>query len=423
MIDIKTIIAVLRASKLDTRVDIQAQTKRESDVLQNLLVILSRFINDYTQVSESKQARMKAGELLILVDKIKNPSQLKIRSFEEGVARKQEANKIIDDVIANIASLTSISCGGGQVIQITDPTNTKMGKFIAAHFTRIIELAEQEKPANKTVFEQVLSRGGYGSTMYEGLHQPLDRVFAKQIYSLETAEIKKILPNVPDNELETRYKDYLFATVPSVLARTLFRYSKSMSEQQSMNMLWMHATHTRDPEDASLLKEHRLYVAIKLSRAQEAVKFIAQTVSEFLSKNPKLAPYVYFKFKIRVNLGESDRADTCVCYLKLFKGIEPYANQIVTGIFNRIAQIPGEFINKLSSPVLNEIAQGVTTVDDTGIITDKGQSYTSQIGMTFFKSLMKQAGKNPQTPAEFQAIASQIIMDTIDELRKRHYKV
>jgi hypothetical protein len=302
-------------------------------------------------------------------------------------------------------------------ITIKDHTNTPIGRFIARHLLRAMEMASKEAvKQGKSPFEYVIIKGGYCGTMYDSLHQPDKVVEFSRLY----ADAKKILPGVPDNQIENKFKEYLFYHVPSFLKNSLFRYSQTMSQKQNMEFLWMHITHINEFEDQFILKEQRVYININVEKVCEAVGYVAETVSEFINKNPQVAPYIFFKFKIRTNISEFDRADTCVCYIKLRKGLESLADKVLGSILKRLASIPQEYTNKMSSPVLKEIEKGVTTVDD-NVLTDKGESYTSQITKTLFGMLNKHNGKSIKTAKAVQAVADEIISDTVKELRRRKY--
>lgn len=297
---------------------------------------------------------------------------------------------------------------------IIDKTGTKIGKFLASHFNFALNMAVKENP---NPLQKMIEKGGYTSTMYESVHQ-IDKVQAQTLWSKNVQEVLSLFQaNVSVDDAEDEYKKYLFNNVQRYLEGTFFRYSESMSREQNMAMLWIRATHVADFEHDFI--EQRIYVNLKPAMALDGVRYIARTITEFLQKNPSFSNYVYFKYKIRTILSETDRADTCVCYLKLAKGLEKHKDKIIEAILQRIMSIPDDFLNKISSSILIEKKAGITTVTD-DVVKDSKESYTSQIGKVFYQELVKY-NKNTYEFSELPKIANDIILKTILDLRKRKY--
>lgn len=344
MIDIKDVISVLRASKLDVRIDINAPTKRESDVMQNLMVVLSRFINDYQKVVESRGARRIAGELLVLVNKIRNPSELKITSFEEGVARKQEANKMIDDFVANLAAIPSGA--GKEEIIVRDRTYLAsmallklfiLGKNFTPHWGIIADVAD-------AFYNTIHRESGFDPNkpfvkMIPELNYIHESGNKDQISEAEYADILKKMSELfrswSYHGLKLENGEYRVITCAN---ENGFRGFGSLYGSES-------AIKNKSKEN-----EERIYLNINPKHIYDVLLIVIQCINDIVKTKYNLPANTgdfYLKGKVPESAGYVDRPDTIVLYLRGDNlGIRDEFKQY---LISKINACPEEFSNNQSN--------------------------------------------------------------------------
>ena len=401
------------------------ETKISLSRLQALRTALSSFILQFKDDPVFSKVRKICADLSLRLMKVQESSRDNTlqKRIQDEYYSISTLNTLVDVILSLCSQMISEQRKEEEIL-IKDPTGTVIGRLLAKHFTDWLRYAIQNAPPGENLFAYFVKKGGFSSSLYETIHIP-EKHTQKKIYEANVAEVAKLFPSIATDTLEDMFSKYLFSNVAVALHGTCFQYSKSMSEAQNFNMLWIreidaiNGKTTRDFKD--IAHEERIYLNIKPGKALDTIRFVASTVSEFLKNNTLLLSFIYFKFKIRVLLTEYDRADTCICYLKIDKGAALYAQQVTKAIVQRLSQIPDDHLNKISSAILKQIKPGLTTATDHDVHIDQGQSYTSQVSNSFWKSLLPHANKQPKNVEELQSIAQQIIIATVEDLQKRNY--
>ncbi len=418
---LQSFMTILSDNKLD-------ETRISLSRLQALRTALQKFIMQFKDNSAFANVRKNCADLSIRLMKVQeasaNINQLQ-NLLQDEYFQVRTLNLLVDAILFQCSQMISEQRKETKII-IQDPTGTTIGRLLAKHFTDFLQVAAQNAPAGTNLFMYFINKGGFSSTLYETVHVPEKQVQEK-IYTANFAEVTKLFPAVSPDQLEEEFRQYLFSKVTAYLQGTCFQYSESMSKAQEFKMLWIREMDTiqgiqvKDFQD--LIHEERIYINTKPEKALDTIRFVAATLCDFLKNNPTILPFIYFKFKIHVLLTEYDRADTCICYLKIHKNLTSHVQQVTKAVTQRLSKIPDDYLNKMTSVILKEMKPGVTTAADHDVRVDKGQSYTSQLSSSFWDALKPHASKQPQNTEEIQRIAQQVIIATVEDLRKRNYPI
>lgn len=415
---LKTFMTTLSDNKLE-------ETKISLSSLQSLRTALSNFIMQFKDNSAFSRVRKICADLSIRLMKVQE-SSLDINTLQMRMQDEYYNISTLNTLVDLILSLCSQMISEQQKeagILVQDPTETAIGRLLAKHFTDWLRYAAQNAP-QENPFVYFVKKGGFTTSLYETVHVPEQNIQEK-IYKANFAEIARLFPGVAPDQLEDAFRQQLFSNVITFLKDTYFQYSESMSKAQNFNMLWVREKNEVEGklilDFEEVAHEERIYINTKPGKALNTIRFVANTVSEFLKNNTPLLPYIYFKFKIRVLLTEYDRADTCICYLKIHMNAASYSKQVTNSVISRLSRIPDDHLNNMSSVILKQIKPGLTTAADHDVLIDQGQSYTSQVSSSFWKSLQQHASKQPQSAEEIKRVAQQVIIATVEDLRKRNY--
>lgn len=306
-----------------------------------------------------------------------------------------------------------------QQLVINDPTNTKFGKFFAAHAVKTIKELEGEKGQGVETYKMWFGKGGFATIMYEDIHTD-DAKKANDIRNKIDSDLKRKYNVQNSGDIDAAVRNQLTTNLKKV--NEWFQYSENMTKQQP-GMMWFRCTQTSPIEDKDSVDKQRVYINLNPVYYEESVKWISDKVGEFYVKNPGFVPYVYVKFKIRIQSEHMDRADTCIVYINVRSGVkQDIAKGVINGMSSALSTIPQEYISGLASPLLVPLATGVTTVSD-NVRTDPKESYTSQLGASWRTQVLSYANNFPKTQQEFVKVIGDIIQRTVVDLKSRGYPV
>ena len=306
-----------------------------------------------------------------------------------------------------------------QQLVINDPTNTKFGKFFAAHAVKTIKELEGEKGQGVETYKMWFGKGGFATIMYEDIHTD-DAKKANDIRNKIDSDLKRKYNVQNSGDIDAAVRNQLTTNLKKV--NEWFQYSESMTKHQP-GMMWFRCTQTSPIEDKDSVDKQRVYINLNPVYYEESVKWISDKVGEFYVKNPGFVPYVYVKFKIRIQSEHMDRADTCIVYINVRNGVkQDIAKGVINGMSSALSTIPQEYISGLASPLLMPLATGVTTVSD-NVRTDPKESYTSQLGASWRTQVLSYANNFPKTQQEFVKVIGDIIQRTVVDLKSRGYPV
>ena len=304
-------------------------------------------------------------------------------------------------------------------VQIPDPTNTEYGKFFARYMSEKFKMAQQEN--SQDPFGTFFAKNGFPAEMYEDIHVDDPQKAQAAYNSIMSGLLKKYNTNDIDD-----LDKLLFQHISSLDGKInpKFKFSKSMSASQGDAMIWFRAgDQVPIIGDADSEAKQRVYINLNPIYYEEGIKWITDVMGDFYTKNPQLEPYVYIKFKVRGQTVETNRADTCIVYINVRKGVDPaMAQKIIQGLTTKLSQIPQQYITGLSAPLLSKKANGVTTVDD-NVKTDPGESYTTQLKSSYRNAVMSMKANPPKDMNNFIKAAQNIITQTVNDLKNRKYPV
>lgn len=298
---------------------------------------------------------------------------------------------------------------------VTDPTGTKMGQLFADHINReIAGLAARGEPDPVSKF---ISKGGMAATIYDERIHKNDEAKAKVVFQKTTKALMARLKVTSVNDIDDALKEALRRETGRM---GIVKWSQSMSQQQSNMMYWYRCTHTEDFKDVA--GEQRVYIGMAAEYYPEGIKWLADQITDFMTKNPQIAPYVFVKFKVRTQYDNTDRGDTCIVYIKVAQEAASMSQQIIDLLMKKLGGgFPDQWLHGLQSPALTTIKGGVTTVID-NVQTEPKQSYTSQIGWSFSMALKPYWGKSiPQT--DHKRILEEAIKAAVVDLKRRGYPI
>jgi hypothetical protein len=344
-------------------------------------------------------------KLLDLFGKQPNPNQQTNQQQVDANQSNQQTNQ--QQVDAN------------QQLVISDPTNTKFGKFFAAHAVKTIKELEGERGQGVEAYRIWFGKGGYAATMYDDIHTD-DAKKANDIRNKIEGDLKRKYNVQNSGDIDIALNNQLTTNLKKV--NEWFQYSDSMTKHQP-GMMWFRCTKTMPIDDKDSADKQRVYINLNPVFYEESIRWISDIVGDFYVKNPGFVPYVYVKFKIRVQSENVDRADTCIVYINVRSGVKPeIAKGVINSISSSLSKIPQKYISGLSSPLLVPLATGVTTVSD-NVRTDPKESYTSQLGASWRTQVLSYANNFPKTQQEFVKVIQDIIQKTVIDLKSRGYPV
>lgn len=306
-----------------------------------------------------------------------------------------------------------------QQLVINDPTNTKFGKFFAAHAVKTIKELEGERGQGVETYKTWFGKGGMAATMYDDIHTD-DAKKANDIRNKIEGDLKRKYNVQTSGDIDIALNNQLTTNLKKV--NEWFQYSESMTKHQP-GMMWFRCTKTLPIEDKDSVDKQRVYINLNPVFYEEAIRWISDIIGNFYVKNPGFVQYVFVKFKVRVQSENVDRADTCIVYINVRSGVKPeIAKGVINSISSSLSKIPQKYISGLSSPLLMPLATGVTTVSD-NVRTDPKESYTSQLGASWRTQVFSYATNSPKTQQEFVKVIGDIIQKTVIDLKSRGYPV
>jgi hypothetical protein len=316
---------------------------------------------------------------------------------------------------------------------VQDPTNTKYGKLFADHMNaKLLDILQGDVKygGRETLPEAILKlldgNGGAGS-LYESIHVSEGEDVMNKIRQQNSSDVAKLFPSLDStdaNAMEEAFKKYLFDNIGNTLSGTNMKFSATMSKSQENNMLWIRESQKDEEKDPY---KHRIYINAKPIAALSVLKHVADVYAQFQQENPKIAPYVYLKAKIRANLSETDRADTCIVYPRVSKILsEAQIQQVIKRLEQHISTIPEQNLNGLVAGILPLVKNGITSVSDE-VDAGEGESYTSQVRKSFSDAMGQ---IKPQAIAACQksdfnnakALVESAISQAVSDLQSKGYQ-
>jgi hypothetical protein len=176
---------------------------------------------------------------------------------------------------------------------VQDPTNTKYGKAFANHTnSMIVEILQegQRDTLPDAILRFIETQGATGS-LYESIHQAEDKNESQKILQQNYLDVANMIPSssgqngqngqMDYEQIDEAFKKHVFDNVANALSGTDMKFSQSMSEQQSNNMLWIRAN-KRDLNGE--VYKHRIYINAKPVSALNVLKHVAETYTQLCKK-------------------------------------------------------------------------------------------------------------------------------------------
>jgi len=255
----------------------------------------------------------------------------------------------------------------------------------------------REKTKTTETDVQILAK--MAQSMYEVIHKsgmPREAL----IDSLHAPNVDEYIQTF-DSENPQRLRDRV-ASTSKVRQITEQELIDGGQPDQAAGFVWFKGNAPRPPN----AREVRFYI----NASPEG----SSTVAEKLARiSDQLDQYgMRLEFKFRKDFEEYTRTDTCVAYLYMPEATTPeqkvHSDQWLGVVKDGMGRLPQDALRPQSSFFTNQIAEGVSFVEDTRDESGKkGESYTSRITKTIAETCGELSGQyDSLTPEAMQAIST-----------------
>lgn len=255
----------------------------------------------------------------------------------------------------------------------------------------------REKTKTTETDMQILTK--MAQSMYEVIHKsamPREAL----VDSLNTSNVDEYIQTF-DSENPQRLRDRV-ASTSKVRQITEQELIDGGQPDQAAGFVWFKGNAPRPPN----AREVRFYI----NASPEGTLTVAEKLAKISDQLDQYGMRLQYKF--RKDFEEYTRTDTCVAYLYMPEATTPEqkanSDQWLGVVKDGMGRLPQDALRPQSSFFTNQIAEGVSFVEDTrDEFGKKGESYTSRITKTIAETCGEFAGQyDSLTPEAMQAISA-----------------